>query len=73
MTVALDLEAILEAVRLARDLFGEAVQLQLLAVPLLGLRHHLVDVLVVLGGLAQGREEQTAEREREHEAGETDL
>ena len=45
-----------------------AVQLQRLALPRLRIRHHFVDVLEVLGAVAQRRPQQTGEGEHENRA-----
>ncbi len=62
LAVALDPEPVVERVRLALDRLvdDEAVQLHPLAVPRGRLRHHLVDVLVVLRPLAEGGVHQPA-------------
>src|SRR5687768_14139803 len=73
LAVALHLEPVVEALAVDRIRYDEAMQLQLLAVPLIRLRHHLVDVLVVLGALGHGRVQQRAEGHRKNETGETDL
>ena len=43
-------------------------QLQVLPLPGIRIRHHLVNVLVVLGALAEGGIQQSPERQREHDA-----
>ena len=73
--VALDLEPVIHRVRFPHDGVGNdiAMQLQLLAVPLIRLRHDFVDVLVVLRAFGHRRIQQRAERHREHHTGEADL
>ena len=74
VVAALHLESPVERVRppLDRAVNHIAVQLELFAVPLLRLRHHLVDVLVELRIGAQGHGEQGAQRAAEHNDGQDD-
>src|SRR5690606_14698541 len=55
MAVGLHLEAIVQRVRTPQDAVVDdvTVQLQVLAVPLVGRRHHFIDVLVVRRGFAE--------------------
>src|SRR5262249_17066680 len=73
--IVLDLEFVLERALLHEDRIGDdvAVQLELLAAPRLLIDHDLVDVLVVLGPLAQRRPQHAGEGEHEHERGRADL
>ena len=73
VTISLDLKAPIVAARLPCDLLGEAMQLQAFSVPLLGLRHDLVHMFVVFGGVAHGGVEEAAERDREYQGCESDF
>ena len=74
LAVVLHVEAILERVALPRGLtLHEAVKLQVLPVPGGRIRHHLVDVFVVFGALAERRVQQPAERQHEHDARQANL
>ena len=73
MTVVVHFEAILKGVALAGDVLRIPVNLERLVVPRLGLDHHLVHMLVILGALAERRVQQSPKRQGEHHARQSDL
>ena len=74
LAVVLHVEAILEGVApLCGLTLHKAVELQVLPVPGGGIGHHLVNVFVVFGPLAEGRVQQPAERQHEHDARQANL
>src|SRR6266540_2741880 len=75
LAVALHFEVVFERSLVDEDRIGDdvAVKLEPLAVPLRRLPHHLVDMLVVLSPLREGRVHQTAKGKHKNEARETDF
>ena len=67
MAVVVHLEAIFKSVALPADVLRKPVNLERLAVPGIGLDHHLVHMLVVLGALAERGVQQPAKRGGEHQ------
>ena len=75
LAVVFHVKAVLKRIRIPRPGFRghEAVELELLALPRLRIRHDLINVLVVLGALAERRIQEAAKRQDEDEARHPEL
>jgi hypothetical protein len=73
VTVALNVEAVLQRVALAFDARDVAMELQAAALPRDGIAHHLVDVLVELRVLSERGEQEPGEGKQDHGNGGADF